>query len=195
MSERSSREKASRSLSSQAWLQRLVGIAVLALASLLLWPILFDEGPVHMLDPATQIPPPPTVVDYEVAPPKPVAAVPVVPASVDEDQPAPAVQSATEAQSTPLAKVTDSAALTAQGLPQSWVVQVGSFASQANADALKAKLREKGYPAFTKGNPADKNAAIRVFVGPKLSRERADQIKLDLQKNLGLKPFVTPMGN
>ena len=170
-------------------LQRVVGMAVLAAGSLLLSPILLDEGPAKQLDRATQIPPTPAVDNFEVPQPKAVPAAPVPPAPVDEDEPAPVVTAK------PDAKVTDSQALTAQGLPQSWVVQVGSFSSQANADALKAKLREKGYPAFTKGNPADKNAAVRVFVGPKLSRERADQIKLELQKNFDLKPFVTAMGN
>jgi DedD protein len=169
-------------------LQRIVGIVVLALGSLLLWPILFDEGPAQ-LDRSTEIPPAPKVDNFEVAQPTPAATKPVQPQPVDEDEPADDVPAK------PDAKVTDSPALTPQGLPQTWVVQVGSFSSQANADALKAKLREKGYAAFTKGNPADKSAAVRVFVGPKLSRERADQIKLELQKNFDLKPFVTPMGN
>jgi len=170
-------------------LQRVVGVVVLALGSLLLWPILFDKGPAQQLDRATQIPPAPAVDNFEVEQPKPIAAAPVPPAPVDEDEAAPDVTTR------PDAKVTDSPALTPQGLPQSWVVQVGSFSSQANADALKARLREKGYPAFTKGNPADKTAAVRVFVGPKLSRERADLIKLELQKEFDLKPFVTAMGN
>lgn len=170
-------------------LQRAVGVAVLALGSLLLWPILFDEGPATQLDRATQIPPTPAVDNFEVPQPKVVAAAPVPPAPVDEDEPAPAVTAK------PDAKVTDSPALTAQGLPQSWVVQVGSFSSQANADALKAKLREKGFPAFTKGNAADKSGGVRVLVGPKLSRERADQIKQELQKTFDLKPFVTALGN
>lgn len=169
-------------------LQRVVGVVVLAVGSLLLWPILFDKGPAQ-LDRATRIPPAPVVDNFEVEQPKPIAAAPVQPAPVDEDDPAPDVTAR------PDAKVTDSPALTTQGLPQSWVVQVGSFSSQANADALKARLREKGYPAFTKVNPADRKAAVRVFVGPKLSRERADLIKLELQKNFDLKPFVTAMGN
>lgn len=169
-------------------LQRIVGIVVLALGSLLLWPILFDEGPAQ-LDRSTVIPPAPQVDNFEVAQPAPVPTTPVQPQQVDEDEPA------EEVPIRPGAKVTDSPALTPQGLPQTWVVQVGSFSNQANADALKAKLREKGYAAFTKANPAGKSTAVRVFVGPKLSRERADQIKLELQKNFDLKPFVTPMGN
>lgn len=170
-------------------MQRIVGVIVLALGSLLLWPILFDEGPAQQLDRATRIPPAPAVDNFEVAQPEPAVAVPVQPPAVDEDKPA------ADVPAKPDAKVTGSPTLTTQGLPQSWVVQVGSFSSQANADALKAKLREKGFPAFTKSNPADKPVAVRVFVGPKLSRERADQIKQELQKTFDLKPFVTEMSN
>lgn len=168
------------------WLRRVVGIAVLALASLMLWPFFSDEGPAQMLDTARQIPPAPEVEKYDVAAPVPVATSPVEPVRVDEDKPAAPAQGKADD------KVTASAALTSQGLPQSWVVQVGSFGNQANADALKQKLRQAGYPAFTKA--AADGKAVRVFVGPKLSRERADTIKAELEQKQGLKAFVTQFG-
>jgi DedD protein len=174
--------------SSHAWLQRVVGIGVLTVASLLLWPFLADEGPVQMLDTARQIPPAPAVKDYTVEPPKAVSVAPVEPDAVDEDTPAPAPQPSADG------KVTASAALTPQGLPQTWVVQVGSFSNQTNADVLKKELQGKGYHVFTKA-ASDGKGSVRVFVGPKLSRERADSLKIELEQKFKLKPFVTALGN
>jgi len=168
-----------------AWLSRVVGIAVLVVASLLMWPFFADEGPALMLDTSRQIPTAPTVENFNVAPPTPVATNPVEAEKVDQNEPATPVQSKFDN------KVTTSAALSKQGLPQSWVVQVGSFASQGNADAMKQKLRQGGYPAFTQ--PAKDGKAVRVFVGPKLSRERADTIKTELEQKQGLKTFVTQL--
>lgn len=67
--------------------------------------------------------------------------------------------------------------LDAHGLPIAWVVQVGLFSTQASADKIKATLLEKGLKAYTEPFKSDKASGIKVFVGPKLSRERADAQK------------------
>ncbi len=76
------------------------------------------------------------------------------------------------------AKSKETFELDPQGLPVAWVVQVGLFSSQASADKVKASLQEKGFKAYSE---AFKTAAapngFKVFVGPKLSRERADEQK------------------
>lgn len=64
-----------------------------------------------------------------------------------------------------------------RGLPIAWVVQVGLFSSQASADKIKATLQEKGFKAYTEPFKSEKASGIKVFVGPKLSRERADAQK------------------
>lgn len=63
-------------------------------------------------------------------------------------------------------------------LPVAWVVQVGAMATQASADKLKEQLIGKGFKAFTQSTKLPNgNTAIKVYVGPKLSRERADAQK------------------
>lgn len=68
--------------------------------------------------------------------------------------------------------------LDTNNLPVAWVVQVGAMSTQASADKLKQQLIAKGFKAYTQpGKLANGSAAIKVFVGPKLSRERADAQK------------------
>jgi len=68
--------------------------------------------------------------------------------------------------------------LDTNNLPVAWVVQVGAMSTQASADKLKQQLIAKGFKAYTQpGKLANGSAVIKVFVGPKLSRERADAQK------------------
>jgi len=76
------------------------------------------------------------------------------------------------------------------GLPIAWVVQVGLFSSQASADKIKATLQEKGFKAYTEVFKSDKASGIKVFVGPKLSRERADTQKKAIDQLLKTNSMV-----
>lgn len=80
-------------------------------------------------------------------------------------------------------------ALDTQGLPVAWVVQVGAFSSQANADKVKAELQQKGFKAYTQAVKTPK-PAFKVMVGPKLSRERADAQKKAIDAALNSKTMV-----
>ena len=82
-----------------------------------------------------------------------------------------------ESKSTPVKTPTQTFSLDQQGLPVAWVIQVGLFSTQANADRIKNELQQKGFKAYTQTVKTAKGAGIKVFVGPKLSRERADAQK------------------
>jgi len=71
-----------------------------------------------------------------------------------------------------------------------WVVQLGSFSSEANAQALNIKLRDAGYPAFV--DPLkQKNAVVyRVRVGPELKRSDAQSIRDAIKKSMKLDGIV-----
>lgn len=81
------------------------------------------------------------------------------------------------ASSRPADKAAETFQLDQHGLPVAWVVQVGLFSTQAAADKIKATLQGKGFKAYTEPFKSDKASGIKVFVGPKLSRERADAQK------------------
>jgi DedD protein len=57
-----------------------------------------------------------------------------------------------------------------------WVVQLGSFASRDNADALAKGLRAKGYRAFVSEFRGSGRVLYRVRVGPEQDRARAESI-------------------
>lgn len=107
------------------------------------------------------------------------ASEPVRSANVANNVPqavAPKTQPATE--KTPAAKSKETFELDQQGLPVSWVVQVGLFSTQASADKVKATLQQRGFKAYTEPyKTTSAPSGFKVFVGPKLSRERADEQK------------------
>ena len=66
-----------------------------------------------------------------------------------------------------------------------WVVQLGSFSSEANANALNKKLRDAAYPSFVEPlRQKSGDMAYRVRVGPELLRSDAQALKEKLDKIL-----------
>ncbi len=63
-----------------------------------------------------------------------------------------------------------------------WMVQVALAANEANADALAAKLRAKGYKV-TK-SPTSKG--VRIMVGPSKDRDTADAARKKITSNVSL---------
>lgn len=78
----------------------------------------------------------------------------------------------------------------------SHVVQVGSFASAADAASLRQRLLDKGYPAFlAEANLGERGVWYRVRIGPYADADAAGvarQIILDLEKIEGLVIRHTP---
>jgi DedD protein len=83
------------------------------------------------------------------------------------------------------------AAAPAESATGMWAVQLGSFSDQANAERLAADLRSQGYAAFLSRLQTSANLLHRVRVGPQESRESAENIAAQLQKN-GHKGQVVP---
>lgn len=71
-----------------------------------------------------------------------------------------------------------------------WVVQVGSFSSSRNAQALRDKLRKQGYASFVEAIQSASGSVYRVRVGPVVSRTSAEQLRKKLTKVAGLKGLV-----
>jgi|GEM_PF-565720 len=71
-----------------------------------------------------------------------------------------------------------------------WMVQVGSFGSQANAEKLLNQLRNAGYPAHLVVMPNDKNTAYKVRVGPAISRQQASKTQARLHREFELNGLV-----
>ncbi len=71
-----------------------------------------------------------------------------------------------------------------------WIVQLGSFTDEGNAQSLNEKLRKAGYPAFVE--PLKKNGKIsyRVRVGPEIKRSEADLLLKNMKDKMKLDGIV-----
>jgi len=119
---------------------------------------------------------------------EPEAAVPdgnapeseVTPAS-DFDEAKPVAESVTEP--------APAAAPTRTGVT-AWVVQLGSFVAQKNAEGLIERLKDDGYTAFIEPLRDADVVSYRVRVGPELTKLTAERIRDELEKKVEIKGIV-----
>jgi len=121
--------------------------------------------------------------------PVPLTVKPIVIEPVDTAKPiALAPEAAVEVDTKPASvqQAPKNPALDAQGLPQSWVVQLASFKSDANAKKLRDKLVKAKYAAYMQ--TSDDN--YRIFVGPVNTRDEAEKLKAKLKQSFKLSGFI-----
>ncbi len=73
-----------------------------------------------------------------------------------------------------------------------WTVQLGSFATRANAQKLERKLRGKGYPALVSWSGSRKTLRFRVWIGPMADRAGAEKMVARLRKDGHSARIVAP---
>lgn len=202
----------------QAVKQRLVGAAVLTAIAVITLPMIFDTERPPGVQVQETMPPAPDYTAVTMPEPKPVElpadrpTADPVPVSdmyaMNNDQPADADSAPTSASPATSSVVTTpktSAAanlpplpaapggkLDASGIPESWVVQVAAMSDRSKADALIAKLKLNGYPAFAHTTHDSAGETIRVFVGPKIDRAQAVKIKQKIDREMSLQTMVKP---
>lgn len=69
-----------------------------------------------------------------------------------------------------------------------WVVQVGTFAEQANALTLRDELRNQGYAGYVEEVRGKNRPLYRVRVGPELEKSRAQSALARIREEFGLEP-------
>jgi DedD protein len=149
-----------------------------------------QETPVEQAPPEeteSKMAPPATKEEgKEAATPPPAEAKPV---TTPVTKPAPPQAAAKPATPTSPAGSAAMRSQDARGLT-AWVVQIGSFSSQANADRLVKKLRDAGYPAFVEPVKQGGEQVYRVRVGPELQRSDAQALRDKLMKELKMKGLM-----
>ena len=78
----------------------------------------------------------------------------------------------------------------ATAVAEGWVVQLGSFANQKNAEDLQERLRQKGYHAFMDQIQQGGQTVYRVRIGPEQQRAAAESLRGRLEHDLELKGIV-----
>jgi len=85
--------------------------------------------------------------------------------------------------------ITDVEGSTSVGL-SAWIVQLGSFTEEDNAQSLNTKLRKAGYPSFVEPVKKDGKISYRVRVGPEIKRSEADSLLKKLKEKMQLDGIV-----
>ena len=181
--------------------QRVVGAVVLLALGILFVPVLFEPEFKRELDRTTQIPPALGLTPLQVADPvrpevEPAKAAAEMYPLLDEAEPAPVTVKpvkVTEPSKAVLVKKPTPAQrdlLDSKGVPKAWVVQVASFNTQARAKVLRDELLAKNYPAFTRTLQTTKGRVTRVYVGPKILREKALAVKSELDETLKINSLL-----
>ena len=80
----------------------------------------------------------------------------------------------------------DDSLLNAQGLPNGWAVQLGSFGNQSNAIRLKDKVLKAGFSAYIIPN----GKLFKVLVGPELNRSKAEALKKQIDTKFKMNSLV-----
>lgn len=71
-----------------------------------------------------------------------------------------------------------------------WALQLGSFSKEANAEAMRDKLRAKGYASYVDVLKKPDRSIYRVRIGPELDKKRLEQIKAKLDKKEKMKGML-----
>lgn len=195
----------------EAYKHRLIGAGLLAAVAVLFLPSFFKDQQQYAVDTHSQIPQRPTITAVEFGEPASPADdvdVAIVPAPVpdtmflgEEDEalpadlpgvshrlPSPGVESAAVDKPTPVPQPS----LNAQGLPDTWILQLVSLSNREAATRLRDRLQADGYKAFVRTAATEKGEVHRVQLGPFLSKDEAQRHKKLLDQQLKGNALVLP---
>lgn len=71
-----------------------------------------------------------------------------------------------------------------------WIVQLGSFSNQSNAESLVSKLLVEKYPAYIDEILDNSESVFRVRVGTELNREDAEKLQQTLVSQIGIEGII-----
>ncbi|PCI76225.1 MAG: hypothetical protein COB20_11050 [SAR86 cluster bacterium] len=190
--------------------QRIVGTVVLLALALIFLPIIFDGEGSYQAPVSSRIPAAPIISIL----PEPIQSRPVIVGNVEtvepevattvsliEEVPAPVEQplvaGATEEPVSDV-EITESTAIFSRevpqlsdaGLPQGWVVRLGSFSDVENASNLVTRLQDAGYKAYSRVMRSSSESLTGVFVGPWLDRRQVNEYQQKLQEEFSLAGLV-----
>lgn len=181
--------------------KRLLGAAVLLGLLIILAPALFRGGSNHPLvvgelsqDTQLQPPPVPDFVDHLDVPPEVVTVMPALeesPPSPEESVPLPEASVPVAAKGDAPENAGPDTGVDDKGHLKAWTLQLATFANKDNARKLEQKLKSDGYSAYQKTfvNSGGKSF-YRVFIGPEVRPEELQQLRLVIEKTMGLEGVV-----
>jgi len=181
--------------------QRIIGAVVLVIAAVVFLPMLLS-GQDETVEVVVDVPEAPVLNQQPIAPAEPVVlpATPQVP-TIPTPQSA-AEQRAQEQVEAEAAKAPEAKPEVVEVTPEpapveeapkatgDWVIQLGSFSSNSNAEGLSETLRSQGYNSYTYSVTIQGKPITRVYVGPLASRDAANRVRDELASKRGSKGLV-----
>ena len=188
--------------------QRFVGFVVLVAIAVIFWPIVFvtpDNADDFEL-PVFEMPPKPAVtvserrepildkVDQSILPEMPERQPPIVqPVDVASPMPDMALVDADE-EPEQQASALERAEFDGQGLPISWELQVATFSTAQRAEEIALELRNKGHKAYVSAVNIDGKKLFRVRIGPKMQKQRLQDLQPDIDAYYGVESSIIRFG-
>jgi len=193
-------------LSDRALKERVTGAVVLVVFAVLVVPIFLDGPSVEdeIVSEAVTLPgqnnqerkQQTIVLDRNRSEPVPASRTPAntqsspVPAAAEKQEPVAKEQEESKPVAAPASSPPDTSSTPADPAVSTnasetgmWAVQLGSFSSQENAEALASSLRDQGYAAFLSQLQRDNGQLHRVRIGPQKDRASAEAIAAQLAKS------------
>ena len=103
-----------------------------------------------------------------------------------------AQQAASVAASVATAKPEQTTASDNALMADAWVVQVASLRSSESARQLRKRLQERGYKAYVRSAKTSQGEVSRVFIGPKLDKALAQEVKQEVDPVFKVNSMVLP---
>ncbi|MEH6617101.1 MAG: SPOR domain-containing protein [Porticoccus sp.] len=160
--------------------QRVVGALVLIALAVIIIPLTFDFSGGREVDTQSKIPPRPEIKPVTV--PEPIRPENIVPAKLDEEMFQFGVNSSEQGSSFE----DETPALSTEGIPVAWMLQVGSFRDDDTAQTLLKNLLGDGYKAFVREKKEGTSTLSRVFVGPDILKKKLVKEKTAIDKKYGV---------
>jgi len=133
-------------------------------------------------------------VDQSILPEMPERQPPIV-QPVDVASPRPGV-SLVDADEEPeqQASALERAEFDGQGLPVSWELQVATFSTAQRAEEIALELRNKGHKAYVSAVNIDGKKLFRVRIGPKMQKQRLQDLQPDIDAYYGVESSIIRFG-
>ena len=183
--------------------QRIIGAVVLVIAAVVFLPMLLS-GQDETVEVVVDVPEAPVLNQQPIAPAEPVVLpatlqVPTIPTPQSAAEQRAQEQVEAEAAKAPepeanpeVVEVTPEPAPVEEAPKATgdWVIQLGSFSSNSNAEGLSETLRSQGYNSYTYSVTIQGKPITRVYVGPLASRDAANRVRDELASKRGSKGLV-----
>jgi len=164
--------------------QRLIGACVLIDLAAIFLPVLLNFSVKREVDRTTQIPDRPDIkVIEQVQPKRPEG---ITPAKKTDE----IYRFGVESPEQGVSAKDEKSGLNAEGIPKAWLVQVGGFREREKAQKLLNSLKSDGYKAFIRDGSSSSGRLHRVFVGPKIEKQRAVSAKKAIDKKYRLESIL-----